>query len=122
MLEGDTTLASFLWLIICVVLIIGLAYWFTRFVAKRGGFGAFQAGRQMEILDQLLLGRDQRMVLARAGGRYLLLGATPAGITLLAELTEEEAAAWKREPPRAAEGKPGFKEAFTAVLGQRERR
>ena len=121
-LGGDTTLASLLWMLVCVVLIIGLAYWFTKYVAGRGGFGVFQAGRQMEVLDQLPLGRDQRVVLARAGGRYLLLGATPAGITLLAELTEEEAAAWKRESPQAAEGKPGFKEAFTAALKQRERR
>ena len=36
--------------------------------------------------------------------------------------TGEEAAAWKREPPRAAEGKPGFKEAFLTVMKQKGRR
>ena len=117
---GDPTLASLLWMLVCVVLIIGLAYWFTRNGAGRGTFGGFQAGRQMEVLDQLPLGRDQRMVLARAGGRFLLLGVTPSGgITLLAELTEEEAASWRKEP---AEDRPGFKEAFFTVLKQRERR
>lgn len=120
MLGEDSILASFVWMVVCIVLIIGLAYWFTRNVAGRGAFGAFQTGRRMEVLDQLPLGRDQRVVLARAGGRCLLLGVTPAGITLLAELTEEEAAAWKQ--PQAAEERPGFKEAFLTVLKQKERR
>ena len=72
----------------------------------------------MEALDQLPLGRDQRVVLVRAGERFLLLGATPAGISLLAELTKEEAASWKRE----AEERPGFQEALMTVLSQKKRR
>lgn len=114
-------MASFLWMLVCVVLIIGLAYWFTKYVAGRGALGAFTGGRRMEVLDRLPLGRDQSVVLARVGGRYLLLGAGTAGVTLLAELTEEEAAAWKT--PETAEGeKTGFKEAFLSMMKQRERR
>ena len=120
-LEGDANLASFLWMLVCVVLIIGLAFWFTRFVAGRGALGAFSGGRRMEILDRMPLGRDQSVVLARVGERYLLLGTGTAGVTLLAELTGEEAAAWK--PPETAEGeKPGFKEAFLTMMKQKERR
>lgn len=120
-LEGDAALASFAWMLVSVVLIIGLAYWFTRYVAGRGALGAFAGGRRMEVLDRLPLGRDQSVVLARVGERYLLLGAGTAGVTLLAELTGEEAAAWK--PPETAEGeKPGFKEAFLSMMKQRERR
>ena len=120
-LGGDAALASFLWMLVCVVLIIGLAYWFTKYVAGRGALGAFSGGRRMEVLDRLPLGRDQNLILARVGERYLLLGAGTAGITLLAELTEEEAAAWK--PPETAAGeKPGFKETFLTIMKQRERR
>ena len=120
-LEGDAALASFLWMLVCVVLIIGLAYWFTKYVAGRGALGAFSGGRRMEVLDRLPLGRDQSVVLAGVGARYLLLGAGTAGVTLLAELTGEEAAAWK--PPEAEAGeKPGFKEAFLTIMKQRERR
>nr|WP_325300233.1 flagellar biosynthetic protein FliO [uncultured Oscillibacter sp.] len=114
-------MGSFLWMLACVVLIIGLAYWFTKYVAGRGALGAFSGGRRMEVLDRLPLGRDQSVVLARVGERYLLLGAGTAGVTLLAELTGEEAAAWKA-PETAAEGKPGFQEAFLNILKQRERR
>ena len=120
-LEGDAALGSFLWMLVCVVLIIGLAYWFTKYVAGRGALGAFSGGRRMEVLDRLPLGRDQSVVLARVGERYLLLGAGTAGVTLLAELTGEEAAAWK--PTETAEGeKPGFKEAFLTMMKQKERR
>lgn len=119
-LGGDAALTSFLWMLVCVVLIIGLAYWFTRYVAGRGALGAFSGERRMEVLDRLPLGRDQSVILARVGVRYLLLGAGTAGVTLLAELTEEEAA-WK--PPETAGGeKPGFKEALFSMMKQRERR
>ena len=118
-LEGDASLASFLWMLVCVILIIGLAYWFTKYVAGRGALGAFSGGRRMEVIDRLSLGRDQSVVLARVGERYLLLGAGTAGVTLLAELTEEEAASWK--PPEAAE-RPGFKDAFLTVMKQKGRR
>ena len=117
---GDSTLASFLWLIVCVVLVIGLAYWFTRYVAGRGLLGGMAGGRGLAVLDQLSLGRDQRVILARAGERYLLLGATPAGITLLAELTAEEAAAWQA-PPEDGE-RVSFKEAFLTMMKQKGRR
>ena len=119
-LEGDAALGSLLWMTVCVVLIIGLAYWFTKFVAGRGALGAFSGGRRMEVLDRMPLGRDQSVVLARVGERYLLLGATPAGISLLAELTPEEAATWKQ--PRTAGEKMGFKEAFLTVMKQKSRR
>ena len=120
MLEGDTTLVSFLWMLVCVVLIIGLAYWFTRYVAGGGALGAFSGGRKMEVLDRMPLGRDQSMVLARVGERYLLLGSGTAGVTLLAELTAEEAASWR--PPETAGEKPGFREAFLTIMKQKERR
>lgn len=121
MLEGDAALASFLWMLVCVVLIIGLAYWFTKHVAGRGALGAFTAGRRMEVLDRLPLGRDQSLILARVGERYLLLGTGTAGVSLLAELTGEEAASWRPEDT-AEEERPGFKDAFLTALKQKGRR
>lgn len=114
-------MASFLWMLVCVVLIIGLAYWFTKYAAGRGAMGGSAAGRRMEVLDRLALGRDQSVILARVGERYFLLGAGTAGVSLLAELSEEEAAAWRR--PETAEGtRLGFKDAFITVMKQKGRR
>lgn len=125
MLTGSPFL-SLLWMIVCVVVIIGLAYWVTRYVAGRGGLGAFgplKAGEGLELLAQLPLGRDQRLVVVRVGERCLLLGVTAAGITLLTELTEEEAALWRNQSEGAKKREtPSFREALDTVLRQRGRR
>ena len=120
-------MVSFLWLLVSVLLVIGLAYWFTRYVAGRGLLGPTQSGRRMEVLGQLALGRDQKLVLIQAGGRCLLLGVSSASITLLAELTEEEAAAWRETPEGKTEGgtapgAAGFREALQKMMEQRGRR
>lgn len=125
MLE-DNTVASFLWMIVSIAVIIGLAYWFTRYAAGRGGFGAFgplRMGAELEILAQLALGRDQRLAMVRAGERYFLLGVTAAGISLLAEFTAEEAATWREQAETAEKSEtPSFREALNTVLRQRGRR
>ena len=118
--KGDAALASFLWMLVCVVLIVGLAYWFTKHVVGRGAFGILAGQGRMEVLDRLPLGRDQSVVLARVGERYLLLGAGTAGVTLLAELTAEEAASWR--PAQAPEGNPVFKLALITMVKQKRRR
>ena len=119
---GDNAAASLLWLVVCVVLITGLAYWFTRFAAGGGLLGTpARLGRQITLLAQLGLGKDQRLILVQAAGRYFLLGAAPAGISLLAEFTPEEAAAWQAQPEGAANN-PSFREALETILKERKRR
>ena len=97
---------SLLWVLVCVILILGLAYWFTKYIGGRGKLGgAFGAGRgteQLKVLARLTLGRDQALAIVQAGERYFLLGVTASAISTLAELTGEEAEVWlKREEPPA---------------------
>lgn len=118
----DNIAASFLWLVVSVVLIIGLAYWFTRYVVGRGGFGAaglLKTGG-LEVLAQLTLGRDQKLLVVRAGERFFLLGAAAGSVTMLAEFTAEEAALWREKAEK--KDLPGFREALNAVLQQKGRR
>ena len=123
MLEGDTALASFSWLIICVVLIIGLAYWFTRYVAVRGvpGTQSFRESEQFKVLSRLALGREESLALVRAGERYFLLGITHAGISNLAEFSGEEAEGWLNAQA-AQPAPPSFREAVQLVLGKQQRK
>ena len=121
-LDGLSSLFSLIWLLICVVVVVVLAYLFTRFLAGRGGGmgGLSGGGEGFKVLRRLPLGREQSAALVKAGERYFLLGVAPSGITLLAELTAEEAASW--EPPPAGQEGTGFKEAFLTIMKQKGRR
>ena len=113
---------SLLWLLVSVAVVLGLAYWFTRYAAGRGFLGPGLRGQGMEILAQLSLGREQRLALARVGERYFLLGVTSGGISLLAEFTKEEAALWLERPETLDGRPPSFREALQTVLQQKRRR
>ena len=53
----------------------------------------------MRVLERLPVGRDQALLVVEAANRHFLLGSSPSGLSLLAELTEEEAALWTSPPP-----------------------
>lgn len=118
------TWLSLLWVLICVVVIIGLAYWFTRYMASRGGLGALgvsKGNEQFRVLARLALGKDQALVVVQAGERYFLLGVTQSSVSTLAELTQEEAGPWLTKPDAQAVP-PSFREALQKVLQQRRQR
>lgn len=113
---GGEALLSAVWTLLVVLAVCVLAYWFTRRVALSGflgGVGSVGGSGRLRVLAQLSVGRDERLVVAAVGARRLLLGVTPAGITLLAELSEEEAADWNREE---APARPSFREALRANI------
>lgn len=117
---------SLLWMIVSVVVIIALAYWFTKYVAGRGGLGAFgplKAGGGLEVLAQLPLGRDQKLIVAQAGERFFLLGVTASDISMLAEFTAEEAALWRKSAETENKSETAsFRQALDTVLRQKGRR
>ena len=72
-----------LWTICAILGVLVLAYLFTRYVAGRGqGGGPSRLGKRMlTILDQVAVGKDQRLLLVRAGETYYFLGVTQGSIT-----------------------------------------
>ena len=124
---GGSAWASLLWALLCIVVILGLAYWFTKYVVGRGGAQLLRPGRNagnLKVLSQLSVGKDQHLAVVQAGERFFLIGTTPSQITLLTEFTQEEAQSWQTQPPAAAEGQqlPTFGEALRQVLNQRKQR
>ena len=96
----ENPLVSLLGMLSCIVLILVLAYGFTRYVVGSAWLGDFKTGQRNEslrVLAQTPVGKDQRLAVIQAGSRYLVVGMTPHSINLLAELTQEEAAEWKKE-------------------------
>ena len=124
--QGVNALDSFLtltWMLVCVLVIVVLAYLFTKYVAGRSGsiLGAGGGTDQFKVLARLPLGRDQSLMLVQAGERYLLVGAAPSGISLVAELTREEAQALYARPADQP-APPSFGEALRTVLKQKKPR
>ena len=119
---GLDSFLSLVWMLVCVLAVIVLAYLFTRYVAGRGGMiGASGGSERFKVLARLPLGREQSAVLVKAGEKYLLLGVTASKIDLLKELTPEEAEAMYALPPDQP-APPSFGEALRAVLKQKKPR
>ncbi|MCI8525571.1 MAG: flagellar biosynthetic protein FliO [Oscillospiraceae bacterium] len=116
-MPGESGLLSLLWVLLCVLVIVGAAYWFTKHVVGQRLGGRIGLGRTdgLRVLTRAQLGRDQSLLVVQAGERYFLLGAAPSGITLLAEFTQEEAEAWKPQDP-PADAPPSFQEALKTVI------
>ena len=116
------SLFSLIWMLICVLAVIVLAWLFTKYVAGRGGTIGVPVGTErFRVLSRLSLGREQSAVLVKAGEKYLLLGVTPSKITVLKELTQEEAEAVYALPPDQP-APPSFGEALRSVLKQKKPR
>ena len=115
-----------LWLLIAVVLVMGLAYLFTRYVA--GNQMLLSQHRKntkmLHIVEQTYMGRDRQIVLLQAGDRYFLLGNTPEQITTLAEFSAGEVDSWReKEKQTGEEGQtPSFTQALQEIIKQRGRR
>ena len=120
--SGLGSLLSLVWMLVCVLVIIVLAFLFTKYVAGRGGMmRAVSGSEQFKALARLSLGREQNVVLVKAGEKYLLLGVTSSQITVLKELTQEEAEAVYAPPPDQPTP-PSFGEALRTVLKQKKPR
>ena len=108
------------WLLVCVILILGLAYFFTKYVVGRnfqGSFGGAYRG-MMQVVAQLPLGRDRQVILIRMGERYFLLGSTATEINLLSEISKEELDTWReKERQMGEEGQSlNFRQSLQEIL------
>ncbi len=112
-MENWPQILSVLGLLAVVLLVLVGAYFFTRWAGQNMGSGLFALrSGQLQVLDRAALGRDQALLVVKAGQRYLLLGSSTAGVTLLAELTREEGECWEAPvSPQGPEGKqsPNFR-------------
>ena len=92
---------SLLGILLVLLLVLAGCYLFTRWagVGLGGRLGLTPSGGRLRVLERLPVGRDQALLVVEAANRHFLLGSSPSGLSLLAELTEEEAALWTSSPP-----------------------
>ena len=104
---------SLLGILLVLLLVLAGCYLFTRWagVGLGGRLGLTPSGGRLRVLERLTTGRDQSLLVVKAAGRYFLIGSSPSGFSLLAELTQEEGALWETPPPSdgAAKAPPDFR-------------
>lgn len=113
---------SLLWALLVTGLILALAYWFTRHVVGRMAVGGPGHGRRLAVLEQITVGKDEKLLVVRMGERVYFLAVTQGGVTTLRELSPEEAAPWLDDQagPQLTAG-DSFAQALRRVLEQRKR-
>lgn len=114
MQPGD--LLSLLGILAVMAGILVGAYYFTRWAGRGLGTLPGMGSQNLRVLDRISLGRDQSMLVVRANERYFLVGAAPSGVSLLAELSPEEGAAWERPSPTEGGPRPGPGEGFQQLF------
>lgn len=94
-------LLSLLGILLVLLVVLGSCYVVTRWAGMglSGRFGLPGVKGQVKILERLNVGKDQALLVVQLAKRYYLLGSSPSGFSLLAELTEEEGALWAAPPP-----------------------
>ncbi len=115
------TLLSLLWTLLVTCVMLALAYWFTRHIVGRMSPSGMSRGRNLEVMEQVAMGKEQRLMLVRVGKRVYILASTPNGITNLGELSEEEAAQLAQSEGENQSLPDGFTQTLRRVLEQRKR-
>lgn len=100
-----------------ILIILGAAYWVTRYVGRKGPGNVGKQKENLRIVGALALGREQKLLVVQVGEKHLILGVTAGEIRLLGELTEQEAAGLQKDMEPAP---PGFGEALQRVLAERK--
>ncbi|SHJ31013.1 FliO/MopB family protein [Parasporobacterium paucivorans] len=80
-----------------VAAVIYLSYVSTKYIAKKNIGMQRTSSRYMKVIDQMGMGKDKSVALIQTGLNYYLVGFSGSGITLLAQLEEEDLAELPRE-------------------------
>lgn len=77
--------------LVCTLLgVIGLIFLVWYILRSFSRYTSRSQGRNMEILERLVISNDKSLLLVRAGGQYLLVGVSPQHVELVAELDEAD--------------------------------
>ena len=112
---------SLLWALLVTVLVLALAYWFTKHVVGRMAGGALLPGRRMTVLEQISLGKEQRLLLVKVGEQIYFLSVTPGGTTILREFSKEEADSWMVQAEPVLPPQEGFAQILQRMREKRSK-
>ncbi len=88
--------------IIIIIAVMALAYLFTRHVVGRfgqsglimGSFGTTPRKRRISVLEQVVIGKDQKLMLVKMDDEIYFLAVSQNGTNLLKKVEREQAELW----------------------------
>ncbi len=101
--------------LLVTALVIGLAYWVTRLMARR--FGSGRPGRYLRLVDAMGLGPHRGVGLVEVAGRFLVVGFAEQNVSLLASFSRDELAACLegQEGAPTAASRPGAEHLWRVI-------
>jgi flagellar protein FliO/FliZ len=90
---GDLTLFR---AVLTVAVVLLLAYWCSRLLAKQWVRG--NGGANLQVIEQIQIGQNQRILLLKAGKTNYLIGVSQSSVQMLAEVEGEFQAAEPSKP------------------------
>lgn len=87
-MNSGSTIYGILYFLFMSAVILGAAYYVTRFLAGRGLKQA--SNKNLKVIESISLGLDKSLLLVKVGEQYLLLGSTQRNITMLSEIAPEK--------------------------------
>ncbi len=107
------SIGQILGMLVIFFLILFAAYYVTKFIGKKGGYGS--VGRNIRMIETYRLAADKYIAIVEAAGRYFLIGVTKNSIENLAELSKDEIV----EIIQSSDSRRKFSDIFKEQLKQR---
>lgn len=113
---------AYLRLLVAFPLVIILAYYGLRYLMQYFG-PALSPGRKVQVVERTALQVRTFLYVVRVGREYLLIGSSPAGVSLIKELGEkwEEEGSFNERFSRAKEP-PGFSQLLEGIKSRLRRK
>ncbi len=97
--------------ILTVMIVLAMAWWCSRLLGRQ--WVRSSGSGNIELIDQVQVGQNQRILLMKAGEKHYLIGVSSAGIQLLSEVEGEFCS------PRSPEMTAGTQFPFRDFLKER---
>ncbi len=107
-----------------IILVLCLAYFFTRYVLGRMPMGNLKPRvRRMNMIEQLPVGRNQKLILVQMDDEVYFLGVSEDSINCINRIGPDQVKRWSEEDEilRMTQTRMGFQEAMGKVLGHEKK-
>ncbi|MFV9567471.1 flagellar biosynthetic protein FliO [Thermoanaerobacter mathranii] len=88
MSNGTEYVFQLIWYLIAFLLVIGLAYYITRFIGQ--STLRYTRSTNLQVIDYVMLGRDKGLYILKVGNKFFLIGVSNTNITYLTEISKED--------------------------------